>query len=437
MSVLLRPDGDAIAKSFGTYMTRSEVINANTRDKFDVLCAGRIHYLAKIVEIDKKGHGRLHFCKWNEKYDHVGDLTALYIATEGCYSTGTLNAHNQHIDPNDATNTTSRRASRDGTKEDKNGVTYAEKSRYDADFLSKPYRNDRKRRSLDASTTVDATSEASSVFPDAAASRAVHIVSTDNIENSVGEVLDGEAKRQKVEPSAAIVDEDAPITATAPATAASADAIVASSAAGDSSTGAGAGSGVQQLQLQHRLLPSFAMDVVSAIGSSHSDINANNVSSGGVGASVTTQHQHHQQHPPSAHSTVPLIHALSGPSTLGGKTMACWKEYYRRLLSSSHLQEYKDTATAMDWLDKHLDGCKARGQISGNLLHVFVCYRLQRQLYNFQPAFLNGMHLYQVVFIRVPQNSNTLRIQVNWRTLLVVTIRILRFFSTQARCAAR
>ena len=99
MSVLLRPGGDEVAKGFGSYMTEQEVRALVSGDKFEVLCEGGIHYVAKVVQIDGKLNGQLHFWKWNDKFDYFGSFKSLYLASVGTYSTGTLNGANQYIDP--------------------------------------------------------------------------------------------------------------------------------------------------------------------------------------------------------------------------------------------------------------------------------------------------------------------------------------------------
>ena len=148
MSALRRPEGDEAASKFGAYMSERTVCKLAAGDTFEVLCDGGIHYLGKVASIDDKYNGTLHFCKWNEKFDIACCFKDLYLAPVGTYSTRTLNGANQYINPNESNG---RRKLKPPSQSDKDNLSFADKTRYDDDFLSRPYRTNRKRRSMEGS----------------------------------------------------------------------------------------------------------------------------------------------------------------------------------------------------------------------------------------------------------------------------------------------
>ena len=137
MSILLRPEGDALAKSFGKYMTHQDLKNIKVNHRLDVLCTGGVHFVAKVVRFDDDLEGRLHIPGSSEKEDYIGPFRYIYIAAEGTYSASEQNL--KMIEEAKA------------LLAHKNN--YVEQTRYDADFFSKPYReNGRKRKALDPET---------------------------------------------------------------------------------------------------------------------------------------------------------------------------------------------------------------------------------------------------------------------------------------------
>jgi hypothetical protein len=98
-ALLFRPEGDEAAAQFGGHMAAEEVRSLQVGDRFDVLCTGSIHYVAKVLELGPDLAGKLHFVKWGNRFDWEGKFDTLYVAAEGKHSAGTLNALNQYIGP--------------------------------------------------------------------------------------------------------------------------------------------------------------------------------------------------------------------------------------------------------------------------------------------------------------------------------------------------
>jgi hypothetical protein len=370
MSVLRRPDGNDVAATFGEYMSEAEVKNSSPGDKFDVLCEGGIHYEAKIVEIDAQFRGRLHFCKWNDKYDQFGSFLDMYLAPVGKYSAGTLNGANQFIDPNDTSSRRNRKyPANDGGDKDDGVPSYAEKSRYDDSYLYKPYRNDRKRRYVEE----DAYAPAAGGHVLLQASTMVHGSSDPAVKTNYPPTKKPSTVGAVQDENGAAADEgtslEAPEAAEVPApaytfTETQADPLALATAvepvgsvadqdpvAPEASTIANA---APQVTDGADRAPPLALAPVPT-------------PTAATTAAPTAPRSYGRQLEPSHRWNWQQQAAPSPIVAGGGRTFIRWRHHYQEMLRASGAKRCQDAAAAMGWLDAHLEPLRARNTIKGKV----------------------------------------------------------------------
>lgn len=146
MSVLVRPEGDDIAASYGEdYLQYEGLVEMDVGQKYEVLCADGMHYQAEVKAFDSaRREGVFHFCHWSVAYDYKGSFEVLYIAPDGLYSRGLLSAQNQYKTEDKDKAKSRRPASHRAISKE-----FLESTRYPDDYLSKPRLfPGRQRRSL-------------------------------------------------------------------------------------------------------------------------------------------------------------------------------------------------------------------------------------------------------------------------------------------------
>jgi hypothetical protein len=380
MSVLRRPLGDDVARKFGAYMSENDLRKLVPGDRFDILCEHGIHYVAKVVRIDHNLSGQVHFCKWNEKFDYFGSFKELYLANEGQYSAGTLNGANQYIDPTDPA--LSRRRASIAANEEGGIPSYAEKTRYDDDYLFKPYRNDRKRRSIDGENDAALEGRIKNETEEPPSKKLLSESGAQYLSGDSGE--DGDARVDSRHP---VADQGVPTVT--PTTADSQESAQPSSVASpevpsdpksthvpNDGTASGA---ANACSVQHRLIPVSINEF------------ANQQTAHGAGAAnkETTRHsgtfgdgiaERSAEAAKGAHTGVSLrpsypskqqqAEYVAAPNPFvvgGGKTMPRWRHYYQQMLQASGDAECRDVAAAMEWLNAHLENLRSRGTVKGKV----------------------------------------------------------------------
>jgi hypothetical protein len=148
MSALLRPLGDEIAAVYGEYKTKREIKKILKGDKLDILCSDGLNYHVEVKEISAS-IGKLHFRHWSNKYDYVGSLDVLYLATQGIFSEG-ISAQNTYpmLVKRESVGDKPKTAS--SSKPNSLNVTvdrnFPSGTRYPEDFLSKPRSSSSRKR---------------------------------------------------------------------------------------------------------------------------------------------------------------------------------------------------------------------------------------------------------------------------------------------------
>ena len=111
MAALTRPLGDAISTIYGAdlYLTKKDLKRMKVGDRYEVLCEDALHYMVEVKELHIVGggggsssnslYGKLHFNRWNRKFDYTGFLHALYIAPMNTFSKGMLNIGTNQYPP--------------------------------------------------------------------------------------------------------------------------------------------------------------------------------------------------------------------------------------------------------------------------------------------------------------------------------------------------
>jgi len=111
MAALTRPLGDAISTIYGAdlYLTKKDLKRMKVGDRYEVLCEDALHYMVEVKELHIGGggggsssnslYGKLHFNRWNRKFDYTGFLHALYIAPMNTFSKGMLNIGTNQYPP--------------------------------------------------------------------------------------------------------------------------------------------------------------------------------------------------------------------------------------------------------------------------------------------------------------------------------------------------
>ena len=137
VSVLKRPDGDEVAQKYGTksYFNTKKLRTTREGDRFEVLCEDELHYIVIVKRFDSSSlRGHLHFDRWNQQHDYHGPLDHLYLAAEGTHTKGIISSMNYYpAEPNSATDN-------EDTKSGKKSQPSLSNTRYDDDFLARPYR---------------------------------------------------------------------------------------------------------------------------------------------------------------------------------------------------------------------------------------------------------------------------------------------------------
>lgn len=159
MSLLLRPAGDAVAKSYGdAYLTPKQLLKIKVGDKFEVLCNDNKHYRVEVKEFNAVAvEGTLHFCFWKTRFDYQGSFKAIYLSPDGLYSEGKLSAQNTYL-----VSLPSKPAKR---VKPAASSEFAEKTRYPEDFLTKPRLFSGRRRVREEVYTAEDNKSSSPDYP--------------------------------------------------------------------------------------------------------------------------------------------------------------------------------------------------------------------------------------------------------------------------------
>lgn len=134
MSVLKKPQGDDIVAQYGPYFSLERIQQFKVGERYEILSVDERWYHVEVEEFSADSLiATLHFPHWQRRFDYHGSLRQVYMAEIGTYSAVT--SHNKYQDPNSGQKPERKPIVKDKSKP---LLSYEAKTKYDANFFSKP-----------------------------------------------------------------------------------------------------------------------------------------------------------------------------------------------------------------------------------------------------------------------------------------------------------